>query len=57
MLLLDDLKMLYKKWINEHGTDEKIPSFSYFASLRPKECVLAGGPGTHTVVSVLNTKM
>ena len=49
MLLLDDLKMLYKKWIDEHGTNKTIPSFSYFASLRPKESVLAGGTGSHTV--------
>lgn len=28
---------------------EKVPGFSFFASLRPKDVKLAGDPGTHTV--------
>lgn len=47
-LLLYDLRDLYKNWVKDFDSD-RIPSFSFFASLRPKECVLAGTPGTHTV--------
>lgn len=51
LLILTDLKNLHFEYLKQCQNDEEesIPSFSYFASLRPKECVLAGEPGTHTV--------
>ncbi|KAK3913425.1 ARL14 effector protein [Frankliniella fusca] len=46
-LVLGTLSQLHKDFLKEN-TDLKI-SASKFASLRPKECVLAGSPGTHVV--------
>ena len=40
---------MYTEWKNDNPDIPKKPGFSTFASLRPKECVLAGGPGTHTI--------
>lgn len=46
-LLLCNLKELHGAFLKEHP---QIPiSFSKFASLRPRYCVFAGSPGTHTV--------
>lgn len=49
-ILLYDLKDLYKNW-KELNKDkfEFLCGFSLFASLRPKECVIAGSPGTHKI--------
>lgn len=46
-LLLGNLKELHTAFKNEHPNC-KI-SFSKFAELRPRECILAGGNGTHSV--------
>lgn len=46
-LILSNLKELYKCF-KEENARVKI-GFSKFASLRPKNCVLAGASGTHTV--------
>ena len=52
-LLMYDLKDLYNNWVEEeyeqHFKDQRKPGFSIFASLRPKECISAGAPGTHTI--------
>lgn len=46
-LLLLDLKGLFRLYKETH---KSFPvSFSKFALLRPKECILAGGSGTHSV--------
>lgn len=48
--LLYSLKELYYNWAEDNISNfERIPGFSFFAGLRPDDCVLAGGPGTHTV--------
>lgn len=46
-LLLGNLKELYQKFKEIYPEDKF--SFSKFASLRPKECILAGANGTHSV--------
>ncbi|GAB1865911.1 hypothetical protein CAJAP_06990 [Camponotus japonicus] len=46
-LLLLDLKGLFSKYIDEN--DKNRVSFSKFAQLRPKNCILAGASGTHSV--------
>lgn len=46
-LVLSNLKELYKCF-KEQNAEAKI-GFSKFASLRPKNCVLAGASGTHSV--------
>lgn len=46
-LILGNLKEIYSLFKERHP-ELKI-GFTKFASLRPKECVLAGAPGTHTV--------
>lgn len=46
-LVLSNLKELFQHFRNENP-DEKI-GFSKFASLRPRNCVLAGASGTHTI--------
>ena len=46
-LVLCNLKKAYHQFITEHP-DVKV-GFSKFAELRPKECVLAGATGTHSV--------
>lgn len=48
-LLLYTVHDLYLKFKNEYTGDEKLPSFSYFASLKPIECIHAGDPGSHTI--------
>ena len=46
-LLLCNLKEAYTEWKNRHP--ELKVGFSKFASLRPRECILAGASGTHSV--------
>lgn len=46
-LLLLDLKVLFLKF-KESNPDYPV-GFSKFAELRPKQCILAGGTGTHSV--------
>jgi len=46
-LVLCSLKELHRNF-KQHYPDENV-SFSKFASLRPKHCVLAGATGTHSV--------
>jgi hypothetical protein len=46
-LILNNLKEIYHQFKEEH-TETKI-GFSKFAELRPKNCILAGASGTHTV--------
>ena len=46
-LLLCNLKEVYQLFVSRHP-DMKI-GFSKFAELRPKECVIAGSSGTHSV--------
>lgn len=48
-LLLYTVYDLYLKFLNEYTGDEKPPSFSYFTSLKPVECIRAGDPGSHTI--------
>lgn len=47
-ILIYDIKDLYKKWVNECGHEE-VPCLHFFTKLRPKQCVIAGDPGTHNV--------
>lgn len=46
-LLLLNLKEIYVYFKDEHH-DVRV-GFSKFASLRPKQCVLAGSSGTHSI--------
>lgn len=46
-LLLLNLKEIYVYFKDEHP-DVRV-GFSKFASLRPKQCVLAGSSGTHSI--------
>ena len=46
-LQLCNLKEAYNEWKNQHP-DLKV-GFSKFASLQPRECILAGASGTHSV--------
>ena len=46
-LILSNLKEVYQKF--KDAFPETDIGFSKFASLRPKECVLAGASGTHGV--------
>lgn len=46
-LILSNLKELFQRFRDEHS-DETV-GFSKFASLRPRNCVLAGASGTHTI--------
>jgi len=46
-LMLNNLKELHNLFKNSHPTIKC--SFSKFASLRPKHCILAGASGTHSV--------
>ena len=48
-LLLHTVYDLYLKFKNLYSGDEKIPSFSYFMSLKPEECIHAGDPGSHYI--------
>ncbi len=52
--LLANLRELHKEFKKRHPNN-KI-GFSTFASLRPKNCVLAGTPGMHNVVCALFAK-
>jgi len=47
-LLLNDLSVLHSEYLKMHGESHSV-SFSKFAELRPKHCVLAGSAGTHSV--------
>ena len=40
---------LYLKFKNRYSEDKKIPSFSYFMSLKPEECIHAEDPGSHYI--------
>lgn len=46
-LVLSNLKELYQHFKEKHPNCKV--GFSKFAELRPKQCILAGGSGTHTV--------
>ena len=46
-LLLCNLKEAYAEWKNRHPGIKV--GFSRFASLRPRECIIAGAGGTHSV--------
>jgi hypothetical protein len=46
-LMLSNLKEIYAKFKDQYS-EIKI-GFSKFAELRPKNCILAGGSGTHSV--------
>lgn len=48
-LLLYTVHDLYLKFKNEYSGIEKIPSFSHWMSLKPKECIHAGDPGSHYI--------
>lgn len=48
-MLLYTLHDLYNNFISDYKGTEVLPKFSYFAALKPKECVYAGDPGTHTI--------
>lgn len=47
-VILYDLSVLYRMYKSQ-TLHEKIPCFSIFAKLRPKDCYFAGEPGTHSV--------
>lgn len=47
-MILYTLKELYQNYIQDMKPNP-LPSFSFFASMRPKECVFPGSPGTHTM--------
>lgn len=46
-LILSNLKELHQRFREIYPVDKV--GFSKFASLRPKNCVLAGASGTHTI--------
>lgn len=48
-MLLYTLRDLYNNFIHDYKQLTVLPSLSYFASLKPRECVHAGDPGTHTI--------
>lgn len=48
-MLLYTLSDLYNNFITDYTEEERLPKFSYFASLKPEECVYAGDPGTHEI--------
>ena len=47
-LLLLNLNELYQSFKEEHHPDLKV-GFTKFSMLRPKNCILAGSCGTHSV--------
>jgi hypothetical protein len=47
-MLLSNLDSLYTAYMDNHGQNNPL-GFSKFAQLRPRHCVLAGSPGTHSV--------
>ena len=48
-LLFHTIHDLISKLKNQYSGDEKIPSFSYFMSLKPVECIHAGDLGSHYI--------
>ncbi|XP_044597961.1 uncharacterized protein LOC123274419 [Cotesia glomerata] len=48
-MLLYTLRDLYSNFIEDHSEYDSLPKFSFFASLKPEECVFAGDPGTHEI--------
>lgn len=48
-MLLNTLNELHSLFLKKYETEDIQISFSKFASLRPRYCLLPGGPGTHTV--------
>lgn len=48
-LLLYTVHDLYLKFKAEYDGSEKIPSYSFFFSLKPPECMHAGDPGSHRI--------
>ena len=47
-MVLSNLKELHAAWKTKNTSENKI-SFSTFAGLRPRHCILAGAAGTHSV--------
>ncbi|KAJ8677403.1 hypothetical protein QAD02_013190 [Eretmocerus hayati] len=48
-LLLYTIQELYKRWKRENSHLPKLPGLTFFQSFRPKECLSAGDPGTHSI--------
>lgn len=48
-LLLYTVHDLYLKFKDEYEGPEKVPSYSYFFSLKPAECIHAGDSGSHNI--------
>ena len=48
-LLFYTVHDLFLKFVEEYQGNENLPSFSYFASLKPIECIHAGDPGSHSI--------
>ena len=48
-LLIFTVHDLYLRFLDEYKGDEDVPSFSYFVTLKPDECIHAGDPGSHTI--------
>lgn len=48
-LLLYTVYDLFLKFKKEYSGNEKLPSYSYFYSLKPPECIHAGDPGSHSI--------
>lgn len=47
-ILIHDLADLYKNWIKDSGL-EIVPCLAFFASIKPKQCIYAGDPGSHNI--------
>ncbi|XP_058803484.1 uncharacterized protein LOC131671234 [Phymastichus coffea] len=47
-ILIYDLRDLYNNW-KEDSNREVVPCLAFFTSLKPKQCVFAGDPGTHNI--------
>ena len=49
-LLLQTVHDLWLSFVVDYRDKlEVLPKFSFFASLRPKECIVAGDPGSHSI--------
>ncbi|KAJ8672443.1 hypothetical protein QAD02_003702 [Eretmocerus hayati] len=48
-LMLHTTEELHRRWKRENPHLNQVPSLTLFRGLRPKECVSAGDPGTHTI--------
>ncbi|KAL7296741.1 hypothetical protein TKK_0010152 [Trichogramma kaykai] len=48
-LLLYTIHDLYLKFKNEYEGNEELPSFSYFYSLHPEQCIHTGDPGSRNI--------